>query len=108
VIGREVEECSFGLQFERETPSFGWRFEGDAAQSPVTAERREIRDLLQEEGGMTPKQIAAEIGKSRGGVRALLRRMFSDGLLYKQGTKYFPTLSVSNSSNRESEGTENQ
>jgi len=65
VIGREVEECSFGLHFDRETP-FGWRFEGDGAKLLVTAERREIRDLLQEEGGMTPKQVAIELDKSRG------------------------------------------
>ena len=107
VVGREVEECSFALRFEKGTP-FGWRFEGDGVKLAVTAERREICDLLREEGGMTPKQIATELGRSRVNVRAMLRRMFSDGLLTKEGTKYLPTLSVSNRSNRESEGKENQ
>ena len=107
VVGREVEECSFALRFEKGAP-FGWRFEGDGVKLAVTAERREICDLLREEGGMTPKQIATDLGRSRVSVRAMLRRMFSDGLLTKEGTKYLPTLSVSNRSNRESEGKENQ
>jgi DNA-binding NarL/FixJ family response regulator len=107
VVGREVEECSFALRFERGTP-FGWRFEGDGVKLAITAERREICDLLREEGGMTPKQIASDLGRSRVSVRAMLKRMLSDSLLTKEGTKYFATLSVSNGSNRESEGKENQ
>ncbi len=107
VVGREVEECSFGMHFERETP-FGWRFEADGLRSAVTAERREILVLLQDGGAMTPVQISVELGKSRSAVRAMLKRMVSDGLVRKQGTKYTPTLSKSNSSNRESKDEENQ
>jgi hypothetical protein len=107
VLGREVEECSFALCFETGTP-FGWRFQGDGVKLAVTAERREICDLLQEEGGLTPKQIAIELGRSRVSVRAMLKRMLSDSLLVKQGAKYFSTLSLSNGGNRESEVKENQ
>ena len=107
VLGREVEECSFALCFETGTP-FGWRFQGDGVKLAVTAERREICDLLQEEGGLTPKQIAIELGRSRVSVRAMLKRMLSDSLLVKQGAKYFSTLSLSNGGNRESEAKENQ
>jgi hypothetical protein len=107
VLGREVEECSFALRFESDTP-FGWRFEGDGVKLAITAERREICDLLHEEGGLTPKQIAVELNKPRPAVRAMLKRMLSDGLLVKDGTKYLSTLSRGNSSNRGSEGAGNQ
>ncbi len=70
----------------------------------MSAERREVLELLRDEGGMTPKQIAVEIGKSRVSVRAMLKRMAADGLLVKQHSKYIPSLSVSYSvTERESE-----
>jgi hypothetical protein len=107
VLGREVEECSFALRFETDT-RFGWRFEGDGVKLAITAERREICDLLHEEGGLTPKQIAIELSKPRPAVRAMLKRMLSDGLLVKDGAKYLSTLSPSNRGNRESEVMGNQ
>jgi hypothetical protein len=100
VTGREVEECSYALRFERGEP-FGWCFAGDGAEAAMTAERRELVEILRDEGGLTPRQIAAELGKARGGVRMMLKRMVADGHLEKRGSKYFPSLSMSDRSDGE-------
>lgn len=95
VVGREVEERAFAMRFESGEP-FGWHFLGDGAAAVMSAERREQLDLLREEGAMSPKQIAAGMAKSRPAVRMMVKRMVSDGLLRKSGTKYgIPSISVS-------------
>jgi hypothetical protein len=88
VVGRETEEKTFALRFEQEP--FGWRVLGDDAIQLLNAERRQLLDLLLEEGGLTPAQIAAELGKGRPAVRQLLKRMREDGQVRKQGSKYLP------------------
>jgi DNA-binding transcriptional ArsR family regulator len=86
VLGREIEERTLALHFDQEP--FGWRVLGDDALQLLNGERREVLLLLREEGGLTPAQIAAELGKSRPAVRMLLKRMREDGQVEKQGTKY--------------------
>jgi len=94
VVGRETEERTFALRFDREP--FGWRFLGDDAALLVNAERREVMELIREDGPQTPKQIAAELGKNRGTVRMLLKRMADDGQLARFNGKYqIPSLSMS-------------
>lgn len=86
VLGREIEERTLALRFEQEP--FGWRVLGDDALQLLNGERREVLVLLREEGGLTPAQIAVELGKSRPAVRMLLKRMRDDGQVEKHGTKY--------------------
>jgi RecA-family ATPase len=93
VVGRETEERTFAMQFDREP--LGWRILGDDDALLLNAERRQVLELLREEGALTPAQIAAEIGKSRPAVRMLLKRMKDNLLVKKQGSKYIPTHSVS-------------
>jgi hypothetical protein len=93
VVGRELEDRSFALHLERETP-FGWRFLGDGSEYAETGERREVLRLLREDGPKTPVQIAADLGKSRGGVRILLKRMAGNGLIVKRGERYHPVTPV--------------
>jgi DNA-binding transcriptional ArsR family regulator len=93
VIGRESEERILALHFEREP--FGWRFLGDDAAQLLNIERRQILELLREDGALSPAQIAAELGKSRPAVRMLLKRMRDDAQVRKQGTKYLPSQSMS-------------
>ena len=93
VIGREAEEKTFALRFDQEP--FGWRVLGDDAAQLLNAERRDVLELLREEGALTPAQIAGELAKSRPAVRQLLRRMRGDSQIAKQGAKYIPSLSVS-------------
>lgn len=60
--------------------------EGSAAEVAVSAERRAILDLMSDEStAWTPRQIAAELGKSVGSVQQLLRDMIQDGTIDKAG-----------------------
>jgi len=59
VMGREAEEKTLALKFNQSP--FGWRFLGDDALQLLNAERREVLELLREEGGLTPAQIAADV-----------------------------------------------
>ena len=93
VIGREAEEKTFALKFEQDP--FGWRVLGDDAAQLLNAERRQVLELLREEGALSPAQIAGELAKSRPAVRMLLKRMREDNQVTKQGAKYIPSLSVS-------------
>ena len=88
IVGRETEERTLALQFQQDP--FGWCVLGDDAIQLLNGERRQVLDLLIEEGGLTPAQIATELGKSRPAIRMLLKRMRDDNQVQKQGTRYFP------------------
>ena len=90
VVGRESEETTLALRFDQEP--FGWRFLGDDAAQLLNAERRQVLEVLREDGALTPAQIAAELSKSRPAVRMLLKRMREDNQVRKQGTKYVQCL----------------
>jgi DNA-binding transcriptional ArsR family regulator len=93
VVGRETEERTLAMQFDQEP--LGWRILGDDEAQVLNSERRQVLELLREEGPLTPAQIAAELGKSRPAVRMLLKRMKDDLLIKKQGSKYIPTHTMS-------------
>jgi DNA-binding transcriptional ArsR family regulator len=93
VVGRETEERTLAMRFDRDP--LGWRILGDDDAQILNSERRQVLDLLREEGGLTPAQIAAEVGKSRPAVRMLLKRMRADDLVKKQGSKYIATHTTS-------------
>jgi DNA-binding transcriptional ArsR family regulator len=93
VVGRETEERTLALRFEQDP--FGWRVLGDDAAQLLNSERRQLLELLCEEGPLSPAQVAVELGKSRPATRMLLKRMKDDGQVKKQGAKYIPTHSVS-------------
>lgn len=61
---------------------------GDDDAQVHNSERRQVLDVLREDGGLSPAQIAAELGKARPAVRMLLKRMKDDMQVKKQGTKY--------------------
>lgn len=93
VVGRESEEITLALRFEQ--LPFGWQILGDDSVQLLNSERRQVLELLREDGAMTPAQIAIELSKPRPGVRQLLKRMREDGQVLKQGLKYVPSLSMS-------------
>jgi DNA-binding transcriptional ArsR family regulator len=93
IVGRETEERTLALRFDQEP--LGWRILGDDDAQPLNSERRQVLELLREDGALSPAQVAAELGKSRPAVRMLLKRMRGDDLVKKQGNKYVPTLTVS-------------
>jgi hypothetical protein len=86
VVGRETEERTLAMRFDHEP--LGWRILGDDDAQLLNSERRQILDLLREDGALTPAQIAAELGKSRPAVRMMLKRMKDDMQVKKQGSKY--------------------
>jgi len=87
VIGREEEEKTFALRFHQDSP-FGWRLIGEGEELAMSAEQLEVISLLRDEGQLTPVQIAVELGKSRSGVRMMLKRMAADGKVEKAGKVY--------------------
>jgi hypothetical protein len=89
VIGRDTEEHTLALHFDRQP--FGWRITGDGEVQSFNAERQEIIKLLKDEGGLTSPEIAAELDKKRGAVRMMLMRMKNDGIVTRDGKKYFLT-----------------
>ena len=93
VVGRETEERTLALRFEQDP--FGWRVLGDDAAQLLNSERRQLLELLCDEGPLSPAQLAVELGRSRPATRMLLKRMKDDGQVKKQGSKYIPTHSVS-------------
>lgn len=104
VTGREIEERTFAARFDLAAGG-GWSILGDGAEVQMSAERKTLMELLRDEGPLSPRQIAEDLGKSRPATRMMLKRMVSDGLVVKQGTKYIlspsPSLSVSYRSYRE-------
>lgn len=92
IVGREVEEKTLALKFG--TAPFGWSVLGDDAALLVSADRRELLELLREDGPVTPAQIAAGLGKSQPSVRMMLKRMRSDLQVVKRDGKYTLPLSL--------------
>jgi DNA-binding transcriptional ArsR family regulator len=93
IVGRETEERTLAMRFDMEP--LGWRILGDDDAQVLNSERREVLELLREDGALSPAQIAAELGKARPAVRMLLKRMKDDFLVEKQGVRYIPTHSKS-------------
>ena len=90
ITGRDVEETTLALRFDSETCS--WLLMGEAQEYGRSKEQQEILDLLRgRDAGMTPKDIAEEIGKNPNTVRSLLRRMVAAGRLQANADgKYVP------------------
>lgn len=90
VRGRDAPEREVSVSFDKE--SCLWRVQGEAAtvraQTFKSDKRREIIELLGEEGPMTPAGIARELRMNRQTARSLLKRMLGDGELHKAGDNY--------------------
>ena len=93
VVGRETEERTLALRFEQSP--FGWIVLGDDAAQLLNADRRQLLELLHDEGPMSPAQLAVALSKHQPAVRMLLKRMREAGLVKKQGSKYIPTHTMS-------------
>lgn len=89
VVGRETEERTLAMRFDREP--LGWRVLGDDDAQVLNSERRQVIELLREDGALTPARISAELGKSRPATRMLLKRMAEHDLVRKEGSKYITT-----------------
>ena len=84
VRGRDVEEDKLELKFDSQTLS--WMLVGNAGKYSLTAERKEIVDLLRDKGcSMKLKDIADAIGKKSDNVRHLLEKLMDvmDGVIFQ-------------------------
>jgi hypothetical protein len=88
LTGRESEEKSYALRFDSREETFGWNLLGQSADIKISSERKEIIDLLAEEGAQPPKAIADFLSKNRSTIRVLLRKMAEDGDLVNVDKKY--------------------
>jgi DNA-binding transcriptional ArsR family regulator len=79
--GRDFEEKALALRWDGVTGQ--WMAVGSVEEVNLSRQRREVIDLLNAEGGMTPKAIAEALSKKDGTVRKLLFDMSSDGLVRK-------------------------
>lgn len=58
---------------------------GSAADASMSAERRSVLATLSDDAEWTPKEIAAELGRSVGSVKQFLRALLAEGLIQKVG-----------------------
>lgn len=86
VTSREIEETIYGMRLVNSEP-FGWRITGQGEEAALSAERREIVDLLAHEP-LVPKEIASKLNKNPNTVRRLLQGLARDGVLRKEGDSY--------------------
>ena len=78
VTGRDLEDQELALSFDKD--SGRWTILGDAAEHRKSETRRRIFDLVaQSKDGVTPKEIASDLGLKGDLVRQTLRRMLKDG-----------------------------
>jgi RecA-family ATPase len=80
VTGREDEERIYGLK--RDGPR--WVIRGEGEEFTQTEERREILDLLRENGAMKPRQLARDLAKRVPAVQKLLRSLVDEGLICRK------------------------
>lgn len=82
VTGRDVEEQETALQFDAATGA--WLLLGDAAEHRQSEERRAILRVLRDaDGPMTPREVAAVLGKNQFTIKNLMAAMFKAGAIMK-------------------------
>jgi hypothetical protein len=86
VTGRDVEEQELALEFASETGS--WSLLGDAAEHGLAETRREIRQLVEAHGDLTPKQVSELAAITYENAKKTMQRMFYDGQLTANRGKY--------------------
>ena len=90
VRGREMEEVIYGMRFDNADP-FGWRITGTGEEATLSTERRDILDLLRNEGPQVPKMIATLLKKNANTIRRLLQKLVKDGFVTKNSETYSVT-----------------
>jgi hypothetical protein len=91
ITGREIEEQTFAMKLDL-IGGIGWYPVAEGEEADMTMERMEILEYLREEGPTKPKKIADELGKNRGAVRNLLRKMVESGSVVKNmSAEYWAT-----------------
>ena len=92
VTGRDVDEAAYGLSFDKTRGL--WTILGDAAEWVRTPEEREVLDLLDEHGSLTPKRLAELVeGLTHEAAKKRLQRMSGRELIDPDSTGTYRTHS---------------
>ena len=83
IVGREVEEQTFGLRFNRDSAAFGWEMIGTGQEVRAMKDEREIMTCLQTDGQMIPARLASALRMNVNLVRSCLLSMEQRGLVAK-------------------------
>lgn len=86
--GREHEELTYALRFDATPGSFGWGIFGSGDDAQTSAAREEIKELLRNEGPLSPAKAALLLRKNVNTVRSTMWRMATAGQVTKQGNAY--------------------
>jgi hypothetical protein len=85
VTGRDLDESEIALSWDPDTCR--WSVLGNAAKYQLSKERQEVIDIIGN-GSMTPKEVAACLGKKANAVKKLLWTMANEGQLKSDGGRY--------------------
>jgi RecA-family ATPase len=92
VTGRELQEESFGLQFDSDDLAFGWRITARGDEVGLSEQRAEILELLRNEGTpMKPAKVSQLLKKNANTTRRLLTMMHRDGHVEKSASGGYTT-----------------
>lgn len=83
VVGREIETNVFGLKRDDGFPA--WIITGEGDEISQSDARRDIIELLRDEGPLKPSRIAGRLRKSISGTHRLLVALCSAGLVIRTG-----------------------
>lgn len=99
ITGRDVEEAELAVHFDNMTCR--WSVQGNASEVAETKERQDVLDALNAaREPLTPKDIAAALGKNPSTTRWLLMKMVESGQIIKLFSgKYTISTNTPNSTN---------
>lgn len=92
ITGRDVEEKSLALTWNRDTGS--WHYDGDADEIELTERRQEILDALAELGKASTKDIANAVGQAQSNTHGRLQDLANADLIKRvqEGRRVFYEL----------------
>ena len=94
MVGREIDNQTFLMELDLRGP-IGWHSLEQGDDVVLSGERQVILEVLRESGPKSPKQLAAEIGKTPVNTRQLLHRMLAAGLILKDEHGIYSVKQVS-------------
>lgn len=83
IRGREVEEQELALKLELNQDPRGWFLIATGEEARTTPERRDILELLADEGPLKPQDIARRLHKNEATMRRLIQMMYRAGALIR-------------------------
>lgn len=83
VTGREIATNTYGMKRMDDQPS--WTITGEGDDITQSEARRDILELLREEGPMKPSKLARQLHKNISGIHRLLNALCDQGKVWRSG-----------------------